>query len=67
MKKILKQVNTSKKWVAHCFTCDTEFEYESEDLHYNKYINHSTVSCPNCGSEILHRYNPFSNITTEQL
>lgn len=65
MKKILKPGNTSKKWVAHCYTCDAEFEYEASDIHYNQYIHHTTVSCPQCGSEISHRNNPCSQISTE--
>ena len=67
MKKILRQGNTrtAKKFVATCYTCDTQFEYEAEDLHYNQFIHHTTVSCPQCGSEIYHRNNPFSQISTE--
>ena len=68
MKKILKQGSISKKWITHCFTCDTEFEYEAEDLHYNSYIHRSCVSCPCCGSEIVHRKdNNCSNITIEHI
>lgn len=66
MKKILRQGST-KKFRAKCFSCDTEFEYEAEDLHYNQYVHHTTVTCPQCGSEIYHRNNPCSQITTENL
>ena len=64
MKKILRQGST-KKYRAKCSCCDTEFEYEAEDLHYNQYVHHTTVSCPQCGSEIYHRNNPCSQISTE--
>lgn len=68
MKKILKQGNTSKKWVTHCYQCDTEFEYEIEDLHYNHYVHRQCVSCPGCGSEIVHYVdNNCSNITVEHI
>lgn len=66
MKRILKQGNISKL-VAHCFTCDTEFEYEAEDLVFIKPISMICVECPNCGTLIQHNGNLKSNITTESL
>lgn len=73
MKKILRQgdidYRTVSKFVGHCFNCDTQFEYEAEDLHYNQYIHHQCVSCPTCNHEIFHDYNPRGKvrINTERL
>jgi phage terminase large subunit GpA-like protein len=66
MKKILRQGST-KKYRAKCNCCDTEFEYQVDDLVFIKKLNMVCVECPNCNILIQHKGNPSSNITTEQL
>ena len=63
MKKILKQGNIKRKWVAHCPYCNTEFEYEREDIRYDQMIHATVVLCPECENEIRHLDNPSSPIS----
>ena len=68
MKKILRQGNT-KKYRAKCPYCDTEFEYQREDIRLtlNSVVKMRYVTCPVCNNAVLNQGNPSSNLTTEQL
>ena len=64
MKKILK-LGSTKKYRAKCAVCDTEFEYQVDDLLFIKTLNMICVECPNCNILIQHKGNPSSHISTE--
>ena len=66
MKKILRQVNI-KKYTVKCHCCDTEFEYQTNDLIFVRKVGMTCVECPSCGILIQHKGNQSSQITTEQL
>ena len=62
MKKILRGPS---KYRAKCTCCDTEFEYQYEDIRYGRKYG-EYVNCPTCGSVISHRDNPCSHTFTER-
>lgn len=50
MKKILKGPSVFR---AKCTVCDTEFQYQSEDL-LRLNLGSLYVQCPNCGNSVKH-------------
>ena len=58
MKKIIKHGYTSK-YKTECYECGCEFIYESNDTYIGevKYGISTHVTCPDCGTELLHDAN----------
>lgn len=70
MKKILRKAG-SNKFYMKCYYCDTEFEYDNEDvvtLWNKRAMSHMrVVTCPCCNRELQHSDSIKSNISTESL
>lgn len=54
MKRIIKKVRPIPKWVINCPYCDTQFEYQNEDIEWSNAISY--VRCPSCDRHIDHSY-----------